>query len=99
MMGFSRERKGFSTTSGKIELYSTIFEKLGYRPLPNYEQPPESPISMPEGAKEYPLILSISPRHLETCHSERCQIESLRNLHPDPQGEIIIAGLCSYRYI
>lgn len=82
------EKQGFATPSGKVELYSSIFEKLGYDPLPNYEEPPESPISTPEVAKEYPLILSTSPRHLEAYHSEHRQIQSLRRLHPDPQVEI-----------
>ena len=42
------ENGGFKTPTGKIELYSTRFEQLGYAPLPYYEEPPESPISTPE---------------------------------------------------
>ena len=30
----------FNTNTGKIELYSTAFEKLGFDPLPNYKEHP-----------------------------------------------------------
>ena len=48
--------RGFATPTGRVELYSTILEKLGYNPLPHYEEPPETPISQPELAKKYPFI-------------------------------------------
>jgi anaerobic selenocysteine-containing dehydrogenase len=48
------ENGGFKTPTGKIELYSTRFEQLGYAPLPYYEEPPESPISTPEIAGTSP---------------------------------------------
>ena len=51
------EKTGFATATGKAELYSTVFEKLGYDPLPRYEEPAETPISDPQLAKEYPLML------------------------------------------
>ena len=37
------EDRGFDTPTGKIELYSTRLEELGYEPLPTYREPPESP--------------------------------------------------------
>jgi len=79
------ERMGFATPSGKVELYSSILEKLGYPPLPIYEEPAESPQS--DLAKEYPLILisaTIMPFH----HSEERQIQSLREMYPEPLVEI-----------
>lgn len=79
---------GFATPTGKVELYSTIFEKLGYDPLPHYEEPAESPVSTPELAKEYPLILSTGARLFPLFHSEHRQIKSIRQLHPDPLVEI-----------
>ena len=51
------EDSGFKTPTGKIELYSTRFEEMGCAPLPSYEEPPESPISRPEVAEDYPLVL------------------------------------------
>lgn len=82
------EKEGFGTPTGKIELYSTVFEQLGYDPLPRYYEPPESPVSNPELAKEYPLILITGSRHLPFFHSEHRQIDSLRKEHPDPLIQI-----------
>jgi anaerobic selenocysteine-containing dehydrogenase len=78
------EKFGFATPTGKVELYSTILEQLGCDPLPKYEEPAESPISSPELAKEYPLILTSGGRVQPYYHSEHRQIDSLRRQSPDP---------------
>jgi anaerobic selenocysteine-containing dehydrogenase len=78
------EKYGFATPTRKVELYSTIFEKLGYDPLPSYEEAPETPVSAPELAKEYPLILTTGGRIRYFYHSEFRQIKSMRKRHPDP---------------
>ncbi|CAB1064808.1 Oxidoreductase, molybdopterin-binding [Olavius sp. associated proteobacterium Delta 1] len=80
--------KGFATPTGKVELYSTILDKLGYDPLPYYEEPPETPVSQPELAKKYPFILITGARFRPMHHSEHRQIRSLRKLHPHPIAEI-----------
>ncbi len=82
------ERLGFGTPTGKVELYSTIMEKLGYDPLPRYYEPAESPVSNPELAKEFPLMLITGGRHLPFYHSEHRQIDSLRKMHPNPLVQI-----------
>ena len=82
------ERVGFATPTGKLELYSTILEKLGYDPLPHYHEPPESPTGSPELAKEYPLVLTTGGRFLPMYHSEHRQIDSLRQQHPEPIAQI-----------
>jgi anaerobic selenocysteine-containing dehydrogenase len=82
------EKVGFGTPTGKVELYSTILEKLGYDPLPKYYEPPESPVSAPQVAKDYPLILTTGVRHQPFYHSEHRQIDSLRKQHPDPLVQI-----------
>jgi thiosulfate reductase / polysulfide reductase chain A len=83
------EPTGFSTPSGKIELYSTILEKLGYDPLPSYEEPPESPLSTPDVAKDYPLILTTGGRFRPMFHSENRQLGiGTREQHPDPLVQI-----------
>ena len=80
---------GFATPSGKFELYSNVLEELGYDPLPFYEEPPESPISTPEVAKEFPLILITGGRWLPQYHSEHRQLGmGMREQHPDPLTEI-----------
>jgi anaerobic selenocysteine-containing dehydrogenase len=78
------EKFGFATPTSKVELYSTILEQLGCDPLPKYEEPAESPISSPELAKEYPLILTSGGRVQPYYHSEHRQIDSLRRQSPDP---------------
>ncbi|MFC2013478.1 molybdopterin-dependent oxidoreductase [Chloroflexota bacterium] len=79
---------GFATPTGKLELYSTILEKLSYDPLPRYHEPPESPISTHELAKEYPLVLTTGGRFQPMYHSEHRQIDSLRKQHPDPIAQV-----------
>ena len=82
------EKKGFNTPSGRVELYSTIFKKHGYDPLPTFQEPPESPVSTPELAKEYPLILITGGRNIAYFDTEGRQIPRLRRLVPDPEIEI-----------
>ncbi|MCS7139896.1 MAG: molybdopterin-dependent oxidoreductase [Candidatus Nezhaarchaeota archaeon] len=74
----------FATPTGKVELYSTILEKMGYEPLPTYKEPPMTPYSNPELAKEYPLILVAGIKFMPFHHSEQRQIQALRRMHPDP---------------
>lgn len=80
--------KGFDTRSGKFMLHVPLFEKLGVDPLPFYEEPPQSPISTPDLAKEYPLILTTGARLWGFFNSEQRQIPEMRELHPDPIVEI-----------
>jgi anaerobic selenocysteine-containing dehydrogenase len=82
------EKYGFGTPSGKVEIYSTILEKLGYDPLPSYIEPPETPISAPKIAEEYPLILNTGGRFLPMYQSELRQIPTARQAFPDPIVEI-----------
>jgi thiosulfate reductase/polysulfide reductase chain A len=79
---------GFKTPTGKIELYSTRFEQLGYAPLPYHEEPPESPISTPEIAANYPLVLTTGGRISFFFNSEHRQVAKLRKAHRDPIAEI-----------
>ena len=82
------KEKGFSTPTGKFELYCTTFEKWGYDPLPKYREIPESPVSKPEMVKDYPYILITGPRSPVFFHSEHRMIPWLREVHPDPIVEI-----------
>lgn len=83
-----RKGGGFDTPTGKVELYSTVLESLGYDPLPYYIEPNESPYSTPELAKEYPLILSTGGRSPYYFHSQYRQIPWLRELQPYPIAQI-----------
>ncbi|MFC1978960.1 molybdopterin-dependent oxidoreductase, partial [Chloroflexota bacterium] len=79
---------GFATTSGKVELYSTILEKLGYDPLPNYEEPFETPISRPDLVEKFPFMLITGGRFREMFHSEHRQIDPVRRKRPHPLVQI-----------
>lgn len=87
---YSRKNKdgnfsGFTTPSGRVEIYSSIFHKHGYEPLPVWTEPP---LFRKTGIKEeYPLILTTS-KVLEYCHSQQRAIPSLRKKVPDPFLEI-----------
>jgi len=82
------EKRGFSTPTRKVELYSTIFEEWGYDPLPQYREIPESPVSKPEMTKEYPYILITGARVPVFFHSEYRMIPWLREIYPDAIVEI-----------
>jgi len=82
------EREGFRTPSGKVELYSKTLEEVGYSPLPVYKEPLESPISTPELAREYPLILTTGIRILQYSHSSLREISPFHKRVPEPLAEI-----------
>jgi anaerobic selenocysteine-containing dehydrogenase len=82
------EDGGFRTPTGKIELYSTRLDELGYAPLPSYQEPPESPISRPDLAADYPLVLTTGARISFYFNSEHRQLAKLRKAHPQPLAEI-----------
>lgn len=82
------ENGGFKTPTGKIELYATRFEQLGYAPLPYYEEPPESPLRTPKIAARYPLVLTTGARISFFFNSEHRQLAKLRKAQRDPVAEI-----------
>jgi anaerobic selenocysteine-containing dehydrogenase len=82
------EGKGFRTPSKKVELYCKSLERMGYDPLPTFKEPPESPVSTPKLAEEYPYVLTTGSRRREFFHSEHRQIQSLRKQRPHPQVEL-----------
>jgi thiosulfate reductase/polysulfide reductase chain A len=81
-------KEGFSTPTGKVEFYSTGLEKLGYDPLPDFLDPPESPWSNPELLEDYPFQLITGARIPFFFHTENRVPGVLRNKHPDPLVEI-----------
>ncbi len=83
-----KERGGFATPSGKVEIYSSVLEELGYPPLPSYIPPTENHIDNPELAEEYPLILTTGAGIMPFHHSEHFNIKELRFLRHEPHMEI-----------
>jgi len=85
---YKYKEKGFSTPTRKVELYSTIMERWGQDPLPKYTEIPESPVSRPDLAEQYPYILNSGLRTPTFFHSANRQIPWLREIRPDPIVEI-----------
>jgi len=79
------QRFGFPLTpSKKVEIYSQQMKELGYNPLPTYHEPAESPVSRPDLAEKYPLILNAGARTVAYVHSRFRNVPSLRKLVPEP---------------
>ena len=80
---------GFMTPTGRYEFYISLFDSWGVDALPFYEEPPTSPVSTPELAEEYPLVLTTGKRSFEFFHSEWRQANTTsRELHPVPYFDI-----------
>ncbi|MFC1916932.1 molybdopterin-dependent oxidoreductase [Chloroflexota bacterium] len=76
------------TPSGKIEIYSETLAEYGYEPLPVPVEPSQSPVSSPELAREYPLILTTGARISEYTHTQFRNVPQLRQPAPEPIAEI-----------
>ncbi|HVN97621.1 MAG TPA: molybdopterin-dependent oxidoreductase [Syntrophorhabdaceae bacterium] len=76
------EKNGFFTPTGKVELYSTLLESLGFDPLPTYREPvsPDDPRVITEAYDLSCTCRKVMPYH----HSGGRQIHRLRKTHPDP---------------
>jgi len=80
--------EGFRTPSGKVEFYSQQLKDLGQDPLPIYHEPAESPISQPDLAKDFPLVLIAGSKLRPYTHPIMRNIPSLRKLVPETVLEI-----------
>ena len=85
---YYRPGGGFKTPTGKVEIFSTYWRKLGYDPLPIYFEPPESPISTPELAETYPFVITTGGKLPFFFHTQHRQIGRLRKHHPYPRVQI-----------
>ena len=79
---------GFNTPSGKVEISSELMKEHGYDALPTFIEPAESPVSRPDLADKYPLILIAGPRTRFYYHSQYRNLPSLRKEMPEPLMEI-----------
>ena len=82
------EKEGFNTPSGKCELYSEQLKEAGLNPLPTFVEPSESPVSSPQLAKKFPLVLITGNRSLYFMHSLHRDTPTLRAKDPEPMVEI-----------
>lgn len=75
---------GFNTPSGKLEFVSEVMKECGFEGLPLYNEPVSSPISTPDLAKEYPLILNTGSRVPMYTHSKLRNMPWLNQFMPEP---------------
>jgi anaerobic selenocysteine-containing dehydrogenase len=79
--------RGFATPSKKVELYCHKFAAHGYPAMPEYVEPALSPVSQPEVAADYPLVLT-NAKFTTFIHSQQRALPSLRKASPDPTADI-----------
>ena len=79
---------GFNTLSGRVEFFCNMYNNVGMDPLPYFNEPPESPVSTPELAAEYPLVMTTGRRCWEYFHSEHRQMPRMREFHKWPMFAI-----------
>lgn len=92
LKGEMRYRKheihGFPTASGKFEIACSALESMGFDPIPDYAEPPESPYSSPVLFEEYPLVAITGAKIEPFFHTELRQVASQRKRNPDPLVEM-----------
>lgn len=88
MRYYKYKEQGFSTPSGKFELYSNTAADMGLSPFPVYREPKLSPVASPKVTEKYPFILTTGGRLKAFFSSEYRQIPSLRKIMPEPLVEI-----------
>jgi anaerobic selenocysteine-containing dehydrogenase len=79
--------RGFATPSRKVEFYSQTFLEHGYAPLPEFVEPPRSPVARPDLAARFPLILT-SAKSALFCQTQHHALPSLRRRAPHPEVEL-----------
>jgi anaerobic selenocysteine-containing dehydrogenase len=79
--------KGFGTPSQRVELYCHKFAAHGYPPFPEFVEPAVSPVSQPDVAADYPLVLT-NAKNVNYVHSQQRALTSLRKSLPEPTADI-----------
>lgn len=77
-------KPGFNTPSGKIEFVSEIMLSCGFEGLPEYNEPVYSPVSTPDLAAQYPLVLNTGSRVPMYTHSKLRDCPWLNQFMPEP---------------
>jgi anaerobic selenocysteine-containing dehydrogenase len=84
----SYRENGFGTPTGRVEFVSTELERAGYDGLPVYTEPFWSPITTPEVARAYPLVLTSGGRSRHYTNSQGRALETLREREPEARLQI-----------
>jgi len=80
-------QRGFPTPSRKVEFWSETFREQGYAPLPAFVEPGIGPVSRPDLAACFPLVLTCAKPTL-FCQTQHRALPSLRKRAPDPEVEL-----------
>ena len=80
--------KGFPTWSGRIEFDSEELRSAGYDGLPIYQEPAESPVSRPDLAERYPLVLTSGGRSKAYTHSQQHNVPHIAATDPVPRAQL-----------
>lgn len=75
---------GFNTPSGKIEFVSEVLKEAGFDGLPLWNEPLHSPVSTPDEAERYPLVLNTGSRVPMYTHSKQRDCPWLNQFMPEP---------------
>lgn len=78
---------GFTTPTGRVELYAETFLDVDQPAVPTFAEPATSPRSRPDLAEDYPLVLTCA-KSLHFCETQHRQVAKLRSRAPDPQVEL-----------
>src|SRR5262245_41146559 len=79
--------RGFSTPSKRVELYCHPFAANDIPPLPEYVESAISPVSRPDIAAEFPLVLT-NAKFTTFVHTQQRALPSLRKASPEPTADI-----------
>jgi anaerobic selenocysteine-containing dehydrogenase len=79
--------RGFNTPDKKVAIYSHSFAAHGFAPLPEYVEPLVGPVSRPDLASEFPLVLT-NAKFTTFIHSQLRGLPSLRKASPHPSADI-----------
>ncbi|MDR1065270.1 MAG: molybdopterin-dependent oxidoreductase, partial [Oscillospiraceae bacterium] len=77
-------KPGFDTPSGKVEFISELLREHGLDPRPAYREPVYSPVSTPELAKSFPLIMNCGSRVPYYSNAKHRELPWLRRHMPEP---------------
>jgi len=81
-------KPGFNTPSGKIEFTSGRLADFDYDPLPDFVEPPMSPLASPRLAADYPLVLVSGTRSVEFYSTLGIEVPRLIERRPYPTLEM-----------
>ena len=78
---------GFATPTRKVEVYSQFFLENGQPPLPEFVEPATGPVSRPDLAERFPLVLTCA-KTAPFCHTQHRNLPQLRRHLPHPLIEV-----------